>query len=144
MKTIEIKTRSYMDRNPEENLSWCRPYRSNNGRVALAVNEGAICGLTIDGEDVDLTGMWRISEQAPLWERVCRASIDDADLLDIEARRYTWREIALMDGLVETGCSNCPYCDTCDAMLETMQVSGDEADRYDEDEIESVIDDPEA
>lgn len=115
--------RDYMENHPEENLSWCRPYRSENGRVALVYNEGRILSLMIDEKEVDID--WPVRDQSQLWERVCRASIEDEALLDIETRRYSWREIALMDGLVECGCANCPFADTCDAMME--EIEEDEA-----------------
>lgn len=114
--------RDYFESHPEENLSWCRPYHSENGRVALAMNEGYICALTIDGEDVNIGPAHNYTEQEPLWERVARASIEDEDLLDIETRRYTWREIALMDGLVECGCASCPFADICDVMSDEMET----------------------
>lgn len=112
--------REYMRNHPEENLSWCRPYRSENGRVALSCNAGSIQSLMIDEREIDTD--WPSCDQSQLWERVCRASIDDEALLDIETRRYSWREIALMDGLVECGCANCPVADTCDAMLEEIEA----------------------
>lgn len=115
--------RDYMENHPEENLSWCRPYRSKNGRVALVYNEGRILSLMIDEKEVDID--WPVRDQSQLWERVCRASIEDEALLDIDTRCYSWREIALMDGLVECGCANCPFADTCDAMME--EIEEDEA-----------------
>lgn len=113
--------RDYMRDHTEENLSWCRPYRSGNGRVSVAVNDGEICGLIIDGQEIDLAGKWRISEQAPFWEMICKVSVEDADLLADEAELgYSPSEIALMDGLVECGCANCPFADLCDAMSEEL------------------------
>lgn len=112
--------REYMENHPEENLFWCLPYRSKNGRVALSENEGRIQTIMIDGEEIDID--WAKKDQSELWERVARASIEDDDLLDIETRRYSWREIALMDGLVECGCANCPWKDTCDAMSEEIET----------------------
>lgn len=111
--------REYMENHPEENLSWCRPYRSENGRVSLSYNSGRIESAMIDGEEIHIG--WAKKDQSELWERVARASIEDEALLDVETRRYSWREIALMDGLVECGCASCPWKDTCDAMSEEIE-----------------------
>ena len=122
--------REYMENHPEENLSWCRPYRSENGRVALAMNEGNIAGLKIDGKEID--GPYTSADsQAKLWEMAAKASIEDDALLDIETDRYSWREIALMDGLVECGCANCPWKDTCDAMSEEIEAPNELDDHPD-------------
>lgn len=112
--------REYMENHPEENLSWCRPYRSENGRVALSYNSGRIESAMIDGAEIAIDGAQK--NQAALWERVARASIEDEALLDVETRRYSWKEIALMDGLVEGGCASCPWKDLCDAMSEEIEV----------------------
>lgn len=37
-----------------DNLSWCKPLISKDGRVALIRNEGRTTELYIDGEDVDV------------------------------------------------------------------------------------------
>ena len=125
-----MTNREYMEIHPDENLSWCRPYRSENGRVVLTLNEGRIEGLMIDG--VDIEDFDRVSyRQEATWERVCKASVEDKDLLDIETRRYSWREIALMDGLVECGCANCPWKGTCDAMSEDIETPNELDDHPD-------------
>ena len=121
--------RKYMRHHTEENLAWCRPYHSENGRVALSENEGRIQTLMIDGKEIDDDFAER--NQSELWERVCRASIEDEELLDIETRRYSWREIALMDGLVECGCAECPWNDTCDAMSEEIEAPNELDDHPD-------------
>lgn len=36
-----------------ENLSWCKPYISEDERYALAVNEGEIINIQIDGRDIE-------------------------------------------------------------------------------------------
>lgn len=114
--------RTYMENHPEENLSWCRPYRSENGRVVLTANEGQLEGLIIDGAEIEVAFPPSKENQEQLWEKAARASIDDEELLDIETRRYGWREIAVMDGLVECGCANCPWNDICDAMSEEIET----------------------
>ena len=115
--------REYMDNHLEENLSWCRPYRSENGRVALAMNGGDIAGLEIDEKEIDVPCAFADRQaQSKLWEMAARASIEDEALLDIETRLYSWREMALMDGLVECGCGSCPWKDTCDAMSEEIET----------------------
>lgn len=110
--------REYVENHPEENLSWCRPYRSENGRVALSCNEGRIQTVSIDGEEIDID--FSRHDQEPLWERACKAALDEDTLGRYDG--YSWREIALSDALVECGCANCPWKDTCDAMSEEIEA----------------------
>ena len=111
--------REYMENHPEENLSWCRPYRSENGRVVLSYNEGRIQTLMIDGEEIEDFDPMSAKQEAA-WERVCRASIDEETLGLYSG--YSWSEIALRDGLVECGCADCPWKGICDAMSEEIET----------------------
>lgn len=144
--TYIIKTKTYMEHNPDESTPYCAPYRSDNGRVSAAVYEGYLSALNINGEEIHVSLAQNYTEQEPLWERISRAALDsedDAYLLDQETRRYSWREIALMDALVEHGCSSCPWRDICDAMQEEMSIPSDEAGEYAEDEIIDTQEDEE-
>ena len=134
MKKVTIATRSYMARHEGENLGWCRPFRSDNGRVALTYAEGVLASLEIDGEEIDAFDPHDKARE-DLWERVCRASTEDEYILDKDARHYTWSEIALMDCLVECGCSSCPWFGMCDAMSDEISVFGNETAEYSDDEI---------
>lgn len=110
--------RDYFENHSEENLSWCRPYRSENGRVRLAINEGEICGLLIDGNDI--CGKFD-GDEDQLWKMICEAA-DDEGVLGLYDG-YTWREIAMRDFLTECGCADCPFADVCDAMEEEFNWS---------------------
>ena len=126
-----------MNRHEGENMGWCRPFRSNNGRVALAYAEGALAGLEIDGEEID-TFDPRDKAREDLWERVCRAATTDEELSVFAG--YSWSEIALQNYVVECGCSSCPWFGMCDAMSEEMSVFGDETADYSDDEIIDTCD----
>lgn len=112
--------REYFEGHHDENLSWCRPYRSRNGRVQLALCEGQICGLLIDGEEIRLPA-GKQSTDGEIWERICEASCDD-DSLSYEG--YTWSEIALRDFLVEGGCASCPFNRECEDMDQDVEDCG--------------------
>lgn len=91
---------------PNENLSWCRPMVSRDGRVTLAVNEGAIVGLMLDGKELQIS-----EEEIARVARIVNESYDN----------YSgWNNThILLDGdLTELGCSSCPWRDVCDAMDE--------------------------
>lgn len=42
-------------RESNENLEWCRPESYLNGRVVLAINEGRVDGISIDGQELSTT-----------------------------------------------------------------------------------------
>lgn len=91
--------------NPERNMSWCRPYilKAAQHRMRFAVNEGKICFLQLDGEDMD-------AEQAAYAAAIC----------GIKVAGYDTPLDALLDHprCKETGCAHCPcFCD-CDAFSE--------------------------
>lgn len=91
---------------PNENMSWCRPMVSRDGRVEFAVNEGVVVGLMIDGEDLQLSNQ-EITRAA----RLVNKSYDE-----YSAENAT--DILLDGDCFEVGCSACPWRDICDAMDE--------------------------
>ena len=139
MKKITVATKDYMTRHYDENLAWCRPYRSENGRVALSVCEGVLSGLEIDGQEIDVFDPHDKARE-DLWEKVARAAVTDKDELTL-FNGYSWSEIVLQNYVVECGCSTCPWFEQCYAMYEDMEVVGNEADDYTDDEIIDASDD---
>ena len=88
-----------------ENLEWCKPISCKDGKIVVAINNGRVVSMQIDGEDVDATA-----------ENITRAAriandyyndyegYDDAHILE-DARTA-----------VELGCAQCPWRDVCEAM----------------------------
>ena len=100
-----------------ENMSWCKPYISEDERYALAINEGEIITIQIDGRDIDwddkepIYGGYRCSKA--LLQRLARFVNPDYDMY----KGYTDTYI-ILDALEERGCAECPWRDECDAMIE--------------------------
>lgn len=118
----------YMMDHPDENLSWCRPYASENERVKLSYNEVRIQSLMIDGveiEDFDPMSY----DQESVWERICKASLG-VETLPLYSG-YSWSEIAMRDGLIECGCASCPWRTICDAMQEEIETPNELDDHPD-------------
>lgn len=69
-----------------ENLSWCKPYTTNDNRTKFAVNEGDLSRLIVDGKEIghDEFGEYDLHE--------------------------------LLDKSKECGCRDCPWFEECDAM----------------------------
>lgn len=91
-----------------ENLSWCRPYVSDDGAYALALNEGEIAGMILNGEDIEAGKL----DSAELLRRFAKAVNPDYGDYD------GWDDlhIALEGKIRERGCAECPWFDVCDAM----------------------------
>ena len=91
------------------NLSWCRPYISDDGKNAIAVYEGEICGMVFNGVDVDSTEMDK-PETVKAFARTVNDSYED----------YSgWDDVHIaLDGgvLKERSCCDCPWFDICEAM----------------------------
>lgn len=98
-----------------ENMSWCRPYISEDERYMLAINEGEIISIQIDGRLVEMDekepGHYRYSKN--LLQRLARSVNPDYD----EYEGYTDTYI-ILNALEERGCAECPWRDECDAMIE--------------------------
>lgn len=87
----------------QENLGWCKPYISEDGKNAITVNEGAVNGMMIDGADMDLD--FDIAKFA----RAVNPDYDDYDGWDD-------LHIALDGDVHEQSCARCPWFDICEAM----------------------------
>lgn len=86
-----------------ENLSWCKPVSYDNGRVVIAVNEGHIVGIQIDGVNIDVTPDSIRSVSARIKEFEDMGDVGD-----------------------ELPCRLCPWFDICDQMLEEFEPNTDE------------------
>ena len=101
-----------------ENLSWCRPYitHSPHGRISgFAMNDGDICGITLDGKNLYSKNDEEIKNNMILLAKFVLADECPDDIND-----YTVSDIRdeLFDKLDETGCARCPYFNICPAMFE--------------------------
>lgn len=91
-----------------QNLGWCKPYVSNDGKYAIAINEGEIAGMILNGEDIgpdklDSTDILRKFAQT----------------VNPDYSNYSgWGDlhIALEGSIAECGCAGCPWFGICDAM----------------------------
>ena len=87
-----------------ENLGWCKPYTTSDGRFAVAVCEGDIVSMLIKGVDIDTT---------PETIKALAATINEDYSL---YRGCSDCDIAL-DAMTETGCASCPWRDCCECMV---------------------------
>lgn len=99
---------SYRDmmRESNENLGWCRPESYLDGRVILAINEGTVAGISIDGQALSTTP-----------ENIRRvAKMVNADYDDYEG----WDDVHIIQESAheELPCRLCPWFGDCDAMDE--------------------------
>ena len=108
---------SYRDmmRESNENLGWCRPESYLDGRVILAINEGTVAGISIDGQDLSTTP-----------ENIRRvAKMVNADYDDYKG----WNDVHIIQDVdhEELPCRRCPWFGDCDAMdEEDEEWEGDE------------------
>lgn len=87
-----------------ENLGWCKPLSFLDGKVILAVNEGEVVGLRIDGTDVKINAesVHRVAEMVnPCYDLY--SGWDDMHIIAEAPHK-------------ELGCCDCPWFGICDAM----------------------------
>ena len=91
-----------------ENLGWCKPYISEDEKFAIAINDGKVVGMVLNGEEIDS----REFDKPELLKRFARAVNPDYDDYD------GWGDlhIALEGDIRECGCADCPWFSICDAM----------------------------
>lgn len=101
-----MKTVRDMMRESDENLGWCRPESYLDGRVILAINEGTVAGIVIDGADEAIT--------PDAIRRVAKMVNDNYDLYE------GWDDVHIIQDAAheELPCRRCPWFDVCDAMDE--------------------------
>lgn len=91
-----------------ENLGWCKPYVSADGKYVLAVNEVEVAGMIFNGEDIKADKLG----DPDLLRQFAKAVNPDYDDYD------GWGDlhIALEGDIRECGCADCPWFSICDAM----------------------------
>lgn len=99
--------REMMNENTE-NLSWCKPLSYLGGRVIIAVANGEIAGIRIDGEDKPVTAanIKAVSEMVAEGYADYQGWDDTHIILDSDSR--------------ELPCRECPWFGVCDAMDEEI------------------------
>lgn len=104
----------YMRDNPDENLDWCKPYVSDDGRYAIAINEGEII------EAITPEGHLPVGHLSPLTEDEIEKLARE---IDPEYELYSgWTDTEIiLNKLHETGCASCPFFGKCDAMSQRME-----------------------
>ena len=80
----------YETMRPGENMSWCKPFISKDGKTAIIQSEGDIISAMIDGKWLNISN----------------------DKVEKEIKKYNID----FDSLHERGCADCPCRDDCDAM----------------------------
>lgn len=90
-----------------ENLGWCRPYISEDGKDAIAINEGEAVSLMVDGRDF------------PASEITPDAIKALAQKVNTDYALYSgWSDLHIAaEALREVGCADCPWRDICEAMV---------------------------
>lgn len=92
-----------------ENLSWCRPYESEDERVYAVFCDGEIISLMIDGVEYHKDFARKVS----LMPKIAEA----ARIVNEYSDMYTDILDAFWDGAIrEVGCADCPWRDECDCM----------------------------
>jgi len=105
IKEVIKKMRTYRDvMKPGENLTWCKPeeFTANGKKVVLAINEGNIVGVQLDGKDSDNYDLSAVAHYLGVTDIDSLSDLYYAEGVD----SYT------------LGCSDCPWFDICDAMSE--------------------------
>ena len=104
----------YMLDHPEENLYWCRPYFSADGRYAIAVNEGEIIeAVTPDGHMPE-------GHVSPLTKDEIHTLAQAVNPDYSMCRGYTDEEL-IYQVMREGACADCPFFHQCDAMQQEME-----------------------
>ena len=91
---------------PGENLDWCRPYIDKTGSYYAVLCEGKIISLK--------TPYLATSDFTPEQLKEFAQSVNP-DYADYDGWDDTHIILEAMD---ETGCTECPFCDECEAMDE--------------------------
>ena len=93
----------------DDNLSWCKPLEFKNGEVVIAINEGDIVGLQVNGETVNGYTDTTI-------KRIAKLVNEDYELYEGYYEGYTLLEIIYDADFKELPCRCCPWFHECEAM----------------------------
>lgn len=102
-----------------ENLGWCKPLTWEDGKVVLAINEGTVVGIQIEGADISVN---------PANIKAVARRIND-----MYSNYSGWDDTHIIldcaDEAEELPCRLCPWFGDCNAMDEEIE----EAPAYTED-----------
>jgi len=117
---------------PEENLSWCKPFVSNDGKTAVIVYEDQIQSILHNGSNFS----------TPTAEQLKELAME----INPYYNDFSWHNdaAALLDALDEVGCSGCPWKDICHAVNEEAEYKfevryGSGMARFGEDGVDYMI-----
>ena len=100
-----------------ENLGWCKPYFSKNGRVQFTINEGAIVSICVDKNEI-VPAKNHLSSQQPehfsedTLKEVARMINERYDSLSDSEQD----QMILAGEISEGACCECPWFLSCEAM----------------------------
>ena len=92
-----------------ENLSWCYPITDGCGNWAVICDDQIVSLCNQDGEPVEVTE-----------KDIRKLAMDVCPDYETESEESTDEEI-IMRKMTETGCTDCPWRDICDAMNEEIE-----------------------
>ena len=105
-----MEYRDMMQQN-DDNLGWCKPLSWEDGRVVLAVNEGAVSGIQVDGASIEITP----ENIKAIAQRINSEYGEYSDCGDTEII------LDCEDEAEELPCRLCPWFYSCDAMDEEIE-----------------------
>lgn len=97
-------------------ISWCTPYFSEDKSVSLAVNENQICGVLIDGKDLEPDEVKALDLNA----LARRLNPDYEDYSGWDDKHI------LLDAMHTCACEDCPWYGKCEAMCDEMRSMVDD------------------
>ena len=99
--------RDYFSENEDENLSWCKPYASEDGHVFVIMHDGKLTGLFRDGTRTYAT------------PEAIRALAQELNPDYADYRGWDDTHI-LLEVMQEVGCASCPWFRDCQVMDEEL------------------------
>ena len=109
----------------DENLDWCCPYISNNGRVEISCNEGDYT-IRINDKDIQYDdGIAKTAQGRKIIDMIAQAVMDDE--YDPEAE---YDMIDVLGYCEECGCRDCPWAKNCEPMQIIMYYMDDDGNKY--------------
>lgn len=104
LEEAETTCGEHFTEHEDENLGWCKPYRS--GEHAIIVNGGEVDYIAIDGVPQEVT--------PDAIRTLAKTVNDDYDIYQ------GWSDLHIaLDAMKEVGCASCPCFAECEAMHET-------------------------
>ena len=104
-----------------DNLGWCKPYESKDGRVSFVMCEGEMSGAMVEGNEIDFGSDLPESEKWKILGRALGAGEDDDE--------EDCKNIVFLKSR-ECSCRSCQYYDICEQWAD----EDNEDEEEDEDE----------